>query len=104
MKMDKLENLSVIELEGKKKSLAMAQVGIRTIGLVGGWIYANKTGGGFLRYVGFGIVGSTATGLIGYFTLMQRINKIETQIALKKSVTSDEKKENDFFKQGGVFR
>lgn len=34
------------------------------LGNVGGWIYAAKTGGGFWRYLGWGLVG----GVAGYAT------------------------------------
>jgi hypothetical protein len=106
--MSDLNALSVIELEGKKKSLRLAQAGIGTLGTVAGWVYANKTGGGFWRYVGFGFAGGVALGAIGYFTLMQRVNKIDTAIKLKESNQtanlSDEEKENKFFKEGGGFR
>jgi len=79
----KLDNLSIIELEGKKKSLALTQMGIGTLGTVAGWVYAGKTGGGFWRYVGFGFLGGIAAGSVGYFTTVQRINKINTVIATK---------------------
>lgn len=81
--MSKLDTLSLIELEGKKKSLALTQMGIGTLGTVAGWVYANKTGGGFWRYVGFGVIGGIAIGSIGYFTVGQRMNKINTLIASK---------------------
>ena len=55
--MAKLDTLSVEELETKRKQLALMQMGIASIGTIGGWIYANKTGGGFWRYVGFRIYG-----------------------------------------------
>ena len=84
MKQD-LSNLSVIELEGKKKSLALIQMGIGSVGTIAGWVYANKTGGGFWRYVGFGFLGGVTLGTIGYFTVAQRINKIDTLIKTKQA-------------------
>ena len=87
--MTDLSNLSVTELEGKKRSLQMTQMGISSVGMVGGFIYANRTGGRFWRYVGYGLLGSIAAGSIGYFTTMQRINKINTLLAEKKN--TDEK-------------
>jgi len=83
--MSKLDELSIIELEGKKKSLALTQMGIGTLGTVSGWVYANRTGGGFWRYVGFGFLGGIAAGSVGYFTTIQRINKINTVIEKKKN-------------------
>jgi hypothetical protein len=102
--MSDLNSLSIIELEGKKKSLALAQMGVGTLGTVGGWVYANKTGGGFWRYVGFGLIGGIALGAVGYFTLMQQSNKIDTAIKLKGSNLTKEEIENKHFAQGGGFR
>ncbi|MHC4293294.1 MAG: hypothetical protein ACYSTX_03280 [Planctomycetota bacterium] len=82
--MEDLSKLSLTELEGKKRSLQITQMGISSVGMVGGFVYANRTGGGFWRYVGYSILGSIATGSIGYFTTMQRINKINTFIAKEK--------------------
>lgn len=36
---------------------------IALLGAIGGVMYANKTGGGFWRYLGYWIVGGLATGL-----------------------------------------
>jgi hypothetical protein len=79
----KLEDLSVIELEGKKNSLKLTAAGLSAAGWVGGFIYANKTGGGFWRYVGYGFLGGAITGLPAYFTVYQRMNKIDTVIKEK---------------------
>lgn len=81
--MQDLKDLSIIELEGKKKSIQIAQMGIGSIGTISGWVYANKTGGGFWRYVGFGLIGGTVASMVGYFTTMQRINHIDTLIKTK---------------------
>ncbi len=78
-----LSKLSVQELELKRKRLALMQMGIGTVGMIGGWIYANKTGGGFWRYVGFGLMGGVALGSVGYFTVYQRMAKIDTVIGNK---------------------
>ena len=84
--MKDLSTLSVTELEGKKRSLQITQMGISSVGMVGGFIYANKSGGGFWRYIGYGFLGSVALGSIGYFTTMQRINKINTLLEEKKTI------------------
>jgi len=81
--MQDLKDLSTIELEGKKKSLQIAQMGIGSIGTISGWVYANKTGGGFWRYVGFGFIGGAVASMVGYFTTMQRVNYIDTLIKTK---------------------
>ena len=83
--MSDLKTLSVIELEGKKKSISLVQMGVGSIGTIAGWVYANKTGGGFWRYVGFGIMGGAISGITTYFITSQKINKIDTEIALRKS-------------------
>ena len=85
MKTEQNINSEIIALEGKKKQLALIQMGIGSVGTIGGWIYANKTGGRFWRYVGFGFAGGAALGVIGYFTIAQKIVKIDTQIAQLKS-------------------
>jgi len=92
-----LSKLSIVELEGKKRSLQLIQMGISGIGTIGGWVYANKTGGGFWRYVGFGLLGGIAAGSVGYFTTMQRINKIDT--LLEGKIKSDAKAEDTERKQ-----
>ena len=84
--MANLENMSVTELEGKKKSLALLQMGISSVGMVGGMIYANRKGKKFWGYVGYGILGGIAAGSIAYFTTFQRINKINTVIKQKKGL------------------
>jgi|10_taG_2_1085330.scaffolds.fasta_scaffold63337_4 hypothetical protein len=81
--MAKLDDLTVPELETKRRQLALMQMGIGTLGMVAGFVYANKTGGHFWRYVGFGLMGSIAAGSIGYFTTYQRIAKIETKLGTK---------------------
>jgi hypothetical protein len=95
--MQDLSKLSIVELEGKKRSLQLIQMGISGIGTIGGWVYANKTGGGFWRYVGFGLLGGIAAGSVGYFTTMQRINKIDT--LLEGKIKSDAKAEDTERKQ-----
>jgi hypothetical protein len=95
--MQDLSKLSIVELEGKKRSLQLIQMGISGIGTIGGWVYANKTGGGFWRYVGFGLLGGIAAGSVGYFTTMQRINKIDT--LLEGKIKSDAKAEGAERKQ-----
>lgn len=83
-----LATLSVIELEGKKKSLALTQMGVGSLGTIAGWVYANKTGGGFWRYVGFGIMGGAILGMTTYFITSQKTNKIDTEIAKKQAAAT----------------
>jgi len=83
--MKDLTKLSEAQLMGELRSLGYIQAGLGTIGTIGGWVYANKTGGGFWRYVGFGLLGGVAIGVIGYFTTMQKANKIVTEIDSRKA-------------------
>ena len=84
--MSELKDLSIIELEGKKKSLALTQAGIGGLGTVAGWIYANRTGGGFWRYVGFGFMGGAILGMTTYFITSQKSNNINTEIEKKQAL------------------
>jgi len=93
--MTDLSKLTKTELEGKKRSLQLTQMGVSSVGMVGGFIYANKTGGKFWRYVGYGLLGSIAAGSIGYFTTMQRINKINTLLEEKNKELEKSKKEQE---------
>jgi hypothetical protein len=83
--MSDLKKLSVIELKGKKKSLALTQMGVGSIGTIAGWVYANKTGGGFWRYIGFGLMGGAIVGMTTYFITSQISNKIETELETRRS-------------------
>tara|TARA_R110000822_G_scaffold24493_2_gene74540 strand:+ start:646 stop:942 length:297 start_codon:yes stop_codon:yes gene_type:complete len=83
-----LKDLSIIELEGKKKSIMLKQAGFGALGTISGWIYANRTGGGFWRYLGFGFMGGAIVGVTGYFISYQKINDINTIIEQKKASSS----------------
>lgn len=39
-------------------------------GSIAGWVYASKTGGGFWRYVGWGLVGGFALSIPAYIATM----------------------------------
>lgn len=45
------------------KNIEAIQISIGILGNISGWIYAKKTGGGFLRYVGWGLVGGLIVGI-----------------------------------------
>tara|TARA_R110001592_G_scaffold321960_4_gene600681 strand:+ start:7401 stop:7643 length:243 start_codon:yes stop_codon:yes gene_type:complete len=68
------------ELKLKKAKLQLSQAGIGATGTVLGWIYANKTGGGFWRYIGFGIMSGIALGTVGYFTIAPKLVDIQFKI------------------------
>lgn len=84
--MANLLKLNESELNGKLRQLTYIQMGISSIGTIAGWVYANKTGGGFWRYVGFGFMGGVITGSIGYFTTVQMANKIKTELDVRSQI------------------
>ncbi len=49
---------------------------IGTLGAISGAVYANKTGGGFWRYVGYWIVGGLVAGIPAMLITTPFINKI----------------------------
>jgi hypothetical protein len=75
-----VKNEDVIELQRKIRQMAIVQYGIASLGTVGGFVYANKTGGGFLRYIGFGIIGGIAGGSLAYLGTMTLTNKYVTEL------------------------
>ena len=68
------------ELKSKKAKLQLLQAGIGAVGTISGWVYANKTGGGFWRYLGFGFMGGIALGSIGYFTVAPKLVDVQLQL------------------------
>ena len=51
-----------LAIDKKIRTTYYATMGITSIGNIAGIIYANKTGGGFWRYVGFMILGGIIIG------------------------------------------
>jgi len=82
--MAKLDELSETDLQTKKTQLGILRSGLGGAGTVAGWIYANKTGGGFWRYLGFGFLGGSIVGVITYLAVMPRVAKIEGALTKKK--------------------
>ena len=81
-----LQDMSLEELIAKKKTLLQQNAMIGVAGSVGGLIYANRTGGGFLRYAGYFFLGAFVVGVIPrliYF--IPESNKIDAQINLKQN-------------------
>lgn len=66
-------------LEAKAKQLMYISSTITLLGLIAGYVYANRTGGGLLRYLGYGFVGSMVGGLIGHVSTMSASNKLLEQ-------------------------
>lgn len=81
-----LNKMSIVELEALKKTLIQQNIMVGVAGGVAGLIYANRTGGGFWRYVGYWIVGGIAVGFIprvAYF--VPKTNKVDAMILTKKT-------------------
>jgi hypothetical protein len=58
------------------KNIRMIQAGVSWIGAIGGVIYANRTGGGAWRYVGYFFLGSLITGVPSQIIGTPFVNKI----------------------------
>ena len=71
------------KLTAKKNKLLLFRAGIASAGTILGFVYANKTGGGFWRYVGFGIMGTMALGSAGWLTLGPKLIDIQVQIDIE---------------------
>jgi outer membrane lipoprotein SlyB len=85
-----LSKMSIVELEGLKKTLIQQNIMIGFAGGVAGLIYANRTGGGFWRYVGYWVVGGIAVGFIpriAYF--VPKTNKVDAMILTKKTTNTN---------------
>jgi hypothetical protein len=67
-------------LKSQKGKLISYQAGLGAVGTICGWVYANKSGGKFLRYLGFGFMGAVALGSVGYFTISPKLVDIQTKI------------------------
>ena len=52
------------------------QSGVSFMGGIGGVIYANRTGGGAWRYIGYFILGSLVTGVPAQIIATPKINEI----------------------------
>jgi hypothetical protein len=69
-----------VELTGSQqeriKNIRTIQAGVSTIGFIGGIIYANRTGGGFWRYIGYSMLGSLITGVPANIVGTPFVNKI----------------------------
>jgi len=59
-----LAEMTLEELKGKKQTLIQQNAMVGLIGSTAGLIYANKTGGGFWRYVGYFVLGGFVVGAI----------------------------------------
>ena len=70
----------ISQLARKLLVINMVRTAIGSIGTVAGFVYANKTGGGFWRYVGFGFMGGFAFGTVGFIASIPAYNKIAKEL------------------------
>jgi hypothetical protein len=80
----KLEEMTLEELQAKSKTLSDQNSIVNGIGAITGLVYANRTGGGFWRYVGYFLLGGFVVGVLPnmlYFTPQK--NKIDSLIKEK---------------------
>jgi hypothetical protein len=68
------------QIEHKLLVLLMVRAGISGLGTIGGWVYANKTGGGFWRYIGFGLMGGIAFGTISFIATIPSYSKLDEEL------------------------
>ena len=81
-----LNTMSVQELEALKKTLQQQNMVVGAVGGVAGIVYANRTGGGFWRYVGYYILGAMVTGTLPrLFYFIPKENEVDAMINIKKS-------------------
>jgi hypothetical protein len=79
-----LEEMTLDELKAKGKTLNQQNAMVGAIGGVAGLVYANKTGGGFLRYVGYFLLGGFAVGMLpNFFYFTPQKNKVDAMIKEK---------------------
>ena len=79
-----LAEMTLEELKAKKQTLIQQNALIGLIGSTAGLIYANKTGGGFLRYVGYFILGGFVVGALPHLLyFIPKENEIDALILQK---------------------
>lgn len=77
---------TVNELELKQAKLKNYAMLIGTVGTISGWVYANRTGGGFWRYVGFGFAGGVIASIPAYIFINPKLLELKSKIDEKKKV------------------
>ena len=69
------------ELEAKTKQVHSITGLFSSIGTISAWVYVAKNGGGFWRYIGFGLMGGIAGAVLGMGLTLPMANKIEMEKA-----------------------
>jgi len=77
---NKANTNKIKEIEHKLLIILMVRAGISGLGTIGGWIYANRTGGGFWRYVGFGLMGGMAFGTLSFIATIPTYSKLDAEL------------------------
>jgi hypothetical protein len=79
-----LEEMTLDELKAKARTLDQQNAMVGAIGGVAGLVYANKTGGGIWRYVGYFLLGGFAVGMLpNFFYFAPQKNKVVAMIKEK---------------------
>ena len=80
--------LTLEELKATKTTLVQQNMLIGLAGSIVGVVYANRTGGGFWRYIGYWIAGGVVVGLIPRITyFVPKSNEIDALIKEKETAT-----------------
>jgi uncharacterized membrane protein YeaQ/YmgE (transglycosylase-associated protein family) len=82
-----MKELSLEQLKAKQNTLIAQNMAVGLIGSIAGVIYSKKTGGGFLRGVGYFIVGGIVVGLLPrLFYFIPKTNEVNALIEEKEKL------------------
>jgi hypothetical protein len=70
----------IAEIQHKLYVLTLIRMGVSGLGTVAGWYYANKTGGGFWRYLGFGFIGGASAGAIAFMATIPAYSELDKEL------------------------
>lgn len=80
MALDKETQIKVLQTE--IANLNNIQAAVSGLGVVSGWIYANRTGGKLGRYVGYGFLGGFLFGAVSRLALIKKINQKQLELSV----------------------
>ena len=69
--------MTMAQLEAKTKQVRSITGLFSSVGTISAWVYVAKSGGGFWKYIGFGLMGGIAGAVIGMGLTLPMANKIE---------------------------
>lgn len=84
------DNLTALEKQ-KLQNIELARAGVALLGILSGVMYANKTGGGILRYLGWGVAGSIMFGVPALIVSTPFKNRILTKADTRKNEQKEDK-------------